>query len=80
MMSKYLLVQEGTNIHWFVLVSLPLRGSTYKSMLFTDINAIPATGITLVIRLVHSMLELPSMLPNLPVSQKPIGVLNVLRL
>ena len=80
MMSKSHLVHEGSYMYWFVLGSLPLRGSTYKPMLFTNINAIPATGITLVIRLVHSMLELPSMLPNLPVSQKPIGVLNVLRL
>ena len=80
MMLKFRLVQEGTYIHWFVLVSQPLRGSTYKPMLFTNINAIPAIGTIFVKRLVHSMLELPSMLPNLPVSQKPIGVLNVLRL
>ena len=57
-MFKLLFVLVGIYILYFDHASLTLRGSIYKPMLFTNTNAIPVKGITLVIRLVHLMLEL----------------------
>ena len=44
------LVHVGICILWFAQGSLTLRGNTWRPMLFTNLNAIPVKGITLVIR------------------------------
>ena len=53
-----------------ILISPKTNNNKYRKIFkrkVTNINAMPATGITVVIRLVHLMLELPSMLPSLHV-------------